>query len=122
MKAFEIDQPTKQALAEISATFGVKYEIVKEVWEYTIFSMMLGVAEKPDGRVRINVPFIGSIGIKNRGETVREDGKLEPDLEAFVALSDSFKRLWTKVSKGSFEELSEYQQKVFISKVVDNMN
>lgn len=117
---FIMDSQTKEMLQEISATFGVKSSIVESVWQYTIFTMLLKIADKEDGMTKLVIPYIGSIGIRNNG-SIMKDGKLMPDLESFVAVSDSFKEMFQKVRNGSFAELSEYIKTNYIDSVIESI-
>lgn len=120
-KLFNTDSDTKAMLQEISSAFGVKQDVVKHVWEFTVFSMLLRVAEKDEGLVRLTIPYIGSIGLKC-DDIEMKDNKAVPELQAFLSLSDNFKDLYQKVRNGFYGELSDYLQDNYIDKVIDNIN
>lgn|SRR5574344_267526 len=120
-KLFEQDEDTKKMLQEISATFGVKSEIVKECWEYTIFVMLLNIASNEKGIINLKVPYIGTIGLRNNGTMVDEKGEAVPDIESFISISDNFKKLFQKVQHGSYADLSNYLQHKYIEPIVDNI-
>jgi hypothetical protein len=118
---FKEDEDTKKMILEISSLFGVKSDIVRQVWQYTVFSIMLRVAESDDTKLtRIKLPYIGSIGIKTLGMVTTPKG-VEPELDVFVSLSDTFKNLFMKSQNGNYGELSNYVQKKFIEPVVENI-
>lgn len=121
MKSFDLDADTKQMLQEISATFGVKNEIVKEVWEFTLFTILLKIAGNPDKRQRINIPYLGHLLLRDEGIKQDEDGNAYHDISTLIALSDNFKNLYTKVCKGQFDELSEYLDENYIKPVLDEI-
>lgn len=109
-------------ILEISSLFGVKADIVRQVWQYTVFSMMLKVAEADETKLtRLVLPYIGTIGIKNNG-TIASSKGVEPDLDAFLSLSDTFKNLFSKSQDGNYGELSSYIQKKFLEPVISNIN
>lgn len=119
---FKTDQQTKDMLQEISATFGVKYSIVEEVWQYTVFSMLLRVADKENGLIRITLPYIGTLGLRDKGSVMSNNGSISSDIEAFASLSDSFKDMFQKVRNGSYGELSDYLKANYIDKTIDNID
>lgn len=119
---FKEDEDTKKMILEISSLFGVKADIVRQVWQYTIFSIMLRVAEADETKItRVKLPYIGSMGIKNLGMITTPKG-VEPDLDVFIAISDTFKNLFMKTQGGDYGELSNYVQKKFIEPLIENIN
>lgn len=119
---FKEDEDTKKMILEISSLFGVKADIVRQVWQYTIFSIMLRVAEADETKItRVKLPYIGSMGIKNLGMITTPKG-VEPDLDVFISLSDTFKNLFMKTQGGDYGELSNYVQKKFIEPLIENIN
>lgn len=119
---FKEDEDTKKMILEISSLFGVKADIVRQVWQYTIFSIMLRVAEADETKLtRVKLPYIGNMGIKNLGMITTPKG-VEPDLDVFISLSDTFKNLFMKTQGGDYGELSNYVQKKFIEPLMENIN
>jgi hypothetical protein len=121
MKTFEMDSDTKQMLQEISATFGVKNEIIKEVWEYTIFTILLKISEDPEKRQSINIPYLGHMLLEDNGIVQDENGNAYHDIEPLVALSENFKNLYMKVCRGRFDDLSEYLEENYIKPVLEEV-
>ena len=119
---FKEDEDTKKMILEILSLFGVKADIVRQVWQYTIFSIMLRVAEADETKLtRVKLPYIGNMGIKNLGMVTTPKG-VEPDLDVFISLSDTFKNLFMKTQGGDYGELSNYVQKKFIEPLMENIN
>jgi hypothetical protein len=119
---FKEDEDTKSMILEISSLFGVMADIVRQVWQYTVFSIMLRVAEADETKLtRVKIPYIGNMGIKNLGMITTPKG-VEPDLDVFISLSDTFKNLFLKSQGGDYGELSNYVQKKFIEPVIENLN
>lgn len=119
---FKEDEETKKMISEISSLFGVKTDIVRQVWQYTVFSIMLRVADTDETRLtRFTLPYIGNIGIKNNGILTTPKG-VEPDLDVFISLNDTFKNLYMKSKGGDYGELSNYVQKKFIEPLINNIN
>lgn len=121
MKNFDMDADTKQMLQEISATMGVKSEIVREVWEFTIFTILLKVAENPDKAQHINIPYFGHILLRNNGVIKDENGKETLDLDPLVAVSDNFKTLYTNAVQNQYNLLSEYLEDNYIKPVLNEI-
>lgn len=119
---FKMDDETKEILAEVSATFGVKNSIVVEVWQYTIFALLLHITENKAPLAKLKIPYIGSIGIRDNGSTVNSKGVSEPDIETFLCISDEFKELYGKVRNGNFSALSDYIKDVYLKNVLENIN
>lgn len=120
-KLFSLDSDSKETLQLISSAMGTKQDIVKSAWEYTVFSMLMKIADKDEGPIRLTIPYIGNICIINKG-TKTKDNKALPDLEAWLSLSDGFKELYQKCRNGFYGELSDYMDQNYIDKVIDNLN
>ena len=100
---------------------GVKNEIVREVWEFTIFTILLKIAENPDKRQSITIPYFGHVLLRDNGIKQDEDGTAYHDIEPLTALSENFKNLYIKTCKGQFAELSEYLEENYIKPVLDEI-
>lgn len=120
MTKFDLNAETKKIIQEISATFGVQQDIVKKVWEYTIFTLILNIGDNKLPFDKLEIPFIGHIDLKNNGFNM-ENGKIQPNIEAYISLSDSFKELYSKVKNNEFQELSEYVEKNYIKRIANNI-
>lgn len=119
---FKEDDATKQMLREISSLCGYKSDVVKTVWQYTIISIMLRVAEADETKLtRFNIPYIGNVCIKKNGTIATPNG-IEPDLEPWLFLSDTFKSLLTNCQGGNYGDLASFIQKDFIEPVLENIN
>ena len=121
MKTIDMDSDTKQMLQEISATMGVKNEIVREVWEFTIFTILLNIAEKPEGPQRINIPYFGHLLFRDKGLITNEKGEAEHDIDILVGMSENFKKLYLEACQGQYSALSEYLQENYIKPVLQEI-
>ena len=118
---FKEDEATKAMILEISSLMQVKADIVRNVWQFTVLSMMLRVAETDENKLtRLVLPYIGSIGIKNNGTIATTKG-MEQDLDVFMSLSENFKNMFNKCQGGNYADLSEYVQKKFLDPVINNI-
>jgi hypothetical protein len=122
MDAFELTPQSKDMIQQIAALCGATKEDVRKVWEYTIFTMMLQIADTNKPYDRLEIPFVGHLDFKLLGKEVDSNGKLQPEVETYVVPEDAFKRLYAKVKENGFGELSEYYQKNYIHKVVKNID
>ena len=116
---------SKIMLQRIAATLGIKEEIVREVWEFTLFTMLLDVAgdveKNPDGFQVIEIPYFGKIRLKDNGIITDENGEAYHDIQPLVAMSDTFKKLYSKVCKGQYSELSEFLEENYIKPVIQEI-
>lgn len=120
MQKFDLNADTKKIIQEIASTFGAQQDTVKKVWEYSLFTWILNWGDTSKPFDRIEIPFVGHIDLKQNGQ-IMTDGKLEPDVECWVSLSDEFKQLYSKVKNNEFQELSEYLEKNYIKKIAKNI-
>jgi hypothetical protein len=123
MKTMELDKDTKDMLTDISTLFGVKTEIVKEVWEYTLFVWFLKMSENPDKMSTITVPYLGHVGVKFNSESLNnETGKIETKVDTFLSPSDAFKQMYGNIYNQAPSELAEYIQNHMIKTVIENQS
>lgn len=121
MKLFEYDKDTKDIVLDISALFGVKSEVVKQVWEMTVLAMLLKTSDFEDCKsVRLKIPFIGSMFLRDKGSVI-ENGKCTPDIECFVSLDENFKQLFDRARYNDFDNLSDYVQDKYLSDIIDKI-
>ena len=92
MKLFEYDKDTKDIVLDISALFGVKSEVVKQVWEMTVLAMLLKTSDFEDSKnVRLKIPFIGNMLLRDKGSVI-ENGKLQtPTIQLSPEFQNSIK-------------------------------
>lgn len=111
MEKMILDKNSKELLEKVSALFGVKNEIVREVWEYTVFTWLLSMSDENKKLKQLTVPFLGNIGLKFKDSTIdNSTGKIECECDAFIALSDSFKDMVKGIENNHSKELAEYLQ------------
>lgn len=119
---FREDEDTRGMLSEISSLFGVKVDIVRQVWQFTVFTMLLKIASADESKLtRFTIPYIGSMGLKYNGTIATSKG-VEPDLDVFVSLSDAFKNALSKAQNGNYAELSNYIQTKYIEPILDSIS
>jgi hypothetical protein len=115
-KLFTISSDEKQLLQKISSLCGVKQEIIKEIWQFTLFSSFLEILENKDKNYNIiSIPFLGKILIKPDKEKLGE-------LENFFILNEDTKSIIKKIKHGYETELIQYFQDNFINRVLENID
>jgi hypothetical protein len=115
-KLFTISSDEKQLLQKISSLCGVKQEIIKEIWQFTLFSSFLEILENKDKNYNIiSIPFLGKILIK-------PDKEKPGELENFFILNEDTKSIIKKIKNGYETELIQYFQDNFINRVLENID
>jgi hypothetical protein len=112
---FELNADTKKLLSDIASLFGVKVEIVKDIWEYTIFTYLLTMLENPSKTNTIQIPFLGRAFL--RVESTNED---DNSVTSFLSLNDEFKQVYKDIKEGKHTELADYIRRKYIDKVLDD--
>lgn len=90
---FKLDNDTKAMITEISALGGYARNIVKEVLEYLCLSWIIKIADNPDDYAVLPIPYLGNVGVKYDKDRYLPTGEVTTDVDAYVELSESFKKL-----------------------------
>jgi agmatine/peptidylarginine deiminase len=115
-KLFTISADEKQLLQKISSLCGIKQEIIKEIWQFTLFTSFIDILENKDKSYNIiQIPFLGKILIK-------PDKEKPGEYENFFILNEDTKNIVKKIKSGSETELIKYFQDNFINKVLNNID
>jgi hypothetical protein len=117
---FNVDPDTKKVLNDVATLFGVKTDIVRDVWEYTVFSMVLNLLDSEHKTRHVTLPFIGRLALRYEGQEMK-DGLLDDDVKGFVLLSQSFKELVSDVFTGDKTVLADYIKKKHLDRVIDDV-
>lgn len=105
MEKITLNKDTKDLLEEISSLFGVKTDIIKDVWEYTLIVWLLKYADSDTSLKRIFIPYLGTVGLRFKGEKLSNNDKIEADFDSFIALDSNFKDLLKSVQNNKSDEL-----------------
>lgn len=103
MEKIALNKDTKELLDKISSLFGIKTDVIKDVWEYTLIVWLLEYANSNASLKRVPVPYLGTIGLRFNGERLSNDDKIEADIDSFIALDSNFKDLLKSVQNNSSE-------------------
>jgi len=107
-KILELDKDQKDFLQKVSSYCGLDRASTQTVWEYTIFTMLMEIAENPDQPYNIlQIPYLGKILFKESKEHPGE-------YDTFLALNDNIKELAKKAKKGNLQDLITYFSDKFI--------
>lgn len=90
---FKLDEDTKNTILEVSALSGISQNIVKEVYEYLLIGWAVKLAENSGKYASLNIPYMGTVGVKFKEDRIDVNGNLVTDVDAFIDLSDPFKKL-----------------------------
>jgi hypothetical protein len=118
---FILDDQTRDIIKQTSTLFGVKSEIIKEVFEYLAFTWMLQIAKKPEGLVQLVLPYLGKIGIKFGEESLNNQGELEPDMKVFTVINDTFKEMIKSLRDRDLTQINEYFKVNYIDKLASTI-
>ena len=109
-----MDSEQKELIQKISALCGIKQDIIKQVWQFTIFSILLQLLEEKNKDFNVlQIPFFGKILMK-------PDEEKKGEFESFLALNSNFKDIIKSVKSGNETGLIAFFQENFINKVLDN--
>jgi hypothetical protein len=84
---------TKSLIEEISAISGFSKEIIREVWEFTLFKWVEKITTNPKKLNTLVVPFLGKVGIRYEHDSIKEDGTLNTEVTSVISLDSTFKKL-----------------------------
>lgn len=111
MTSLKLDEDTKRTILEISALSGYTQNVVKEVLEYLAYSWAVKLADKPEGYVPLNVPYMGVVNVKYRKDTITSAGELETEVDVLTGLSPSFRKMVGDIHDEGYLELVPLMQK-----------
>lgn len=115
-----MDSRTKELLNDIASAFGVKPDIVRTVWEFTIFTWLLKYKDSEAKVVSLPIPYLGSIGIKYKNDVIDDKNNITADFDCFISVNEEFKDLIHKVMNDDYSELSQYVKNAYIDKLIED--
>lgn len=115
MKLFENDKEQRDLLNKIASLCGIKRTSVQQVWEYTIYCLLISVMENRDATYNVlPIPYLGKILFK-------ESKEHQGEFDTFLMIYDSVKEELKKVKKGDMKDLINYFDKNFIEKTIQDI-
>ena len=102
-------------ITKISSLCGIRQDTIKEIWQYTIFTMLLDIMEKKDaGHHTAVIPFLGKFLIKPSTE--------DPSgIDSFFIMNPELKDNIRKIRAGMETGLVSFFEENFVNKMVENI-
>lgn len=119
MKELPMTKKTKELLQEVSALFGVRSDIVKQIWDYTIITLFLKMTENPEGEHILQLPMIGELIVKYKNSVYVKNGTIT-EVESNLRLDEEFKNLIGDVYFQGNSPIIEFVQDNLIKNTIEN--
>jgi hypothetical protein len=122
MKTFELDDETKELIEYTSNLMGVDKSIIKEVYQYMLFTWFLKLSQSDKKVTSVQVPYLGKIGLRYGQETLSKDSdSIEPQVDAYVILNEEFKKMLYDIHNNKNSEIAEFIQQKHIDHLIDSV-
>ena len=118
----KLDEETRHTIEEISALSGIQRDVIREVWEFTFIRWVEQITREPTKLNNLQVPFLGTIGVRYVEDQLGMDGSIETTVDSFVSLSQFFKKVIGEVydgKTGAIHELLEIKIDNAISNIIE---
>jgi hypothetical protein len=113
----QLDPATKQMIARLNGLTGINPQLIRDVWEATFIDWIMTLTENPDKLQTICVPFLGSVGIRYKGDIIdTSSGKLKTEVDAFLSLTEPFKDNIGDIHDGKRTPVSEFIETHLLSR------
>ena len=119
----KLDEETRHTIEEISALSGIQRDVIREVWEFTLIRWIEQITRDPTKLNSLQVPFLGTIGVRYVDDQLGENGDIETTVDAYASLSPFFKKVIGEVYDGKqnvITELLELKIDNAISNIIDS--
>jgi len=93
MSYWKFTDEEKLFIDEISALSGIQKEVIREVLEFIFIRCAEKIAQNPQRMNVIQIPHLGTIGIRYEKDVLLEDGSVDTELNTFFSPSQQLKRL-----------------------------
>ena len=100
-----MSEDTKNMVTEVGALSGISQIIVKEIFEYMLVDFAVKIAEHPDELVTLDIPYIGQLKVKYKGDRALSSGELDTEVETYIELAQSFKNLIGDIHDEGYTDL-----------------
>lgn len=122
---FELDEDTKDLIQKTSTLLGVDASIIKEVYQYMLFSWFLKLAENNNRVNTISIPYLGHLGLRFNDEDIMtsSDSGIDviPEVDAFIVLNDSFKKMLGEVRNNKNDMIANLIKTNIRSKIIEDI-
>lgn len=116
----KLDEETRHTIEEISALSGIQRDVIREVWEFTFIRWVEQITREPTKLNNLQVPFLGTIGVRYVEDQLGMDGSIETTVDSFVSLSSFFKKVIGEVYDGKQNIITELLE-VKIDNAISNI-
>lgn len=109
----KLNDETKNLIMEVSALSGIPQNVVKEVLEYMLISWAIKISDSndTDNFAELTIPYVGEVNVKYSGDQITPEGDLSTNVDCFINLSDSFRKLVGDLHDEARTELVDMLQK-----------
>lgn len=103
----KVDEDTKHTIEEISALSGIQRDVIREVWEFTLIRWIEQITKDPSKLNILQIPFLGSVGVKYIEDRLASDGSIETTVDSYVCLSPFLKKIIGEIYDGKHNVITE---------------
>ena len=121
MKEFFESKNTKDLMQDVCNLFGVKQSIVKQIWDYTLFSWFMKLSSQEGPVRKIEIPYIGTLSVSVKDEEEDANGNLITNTESSIELNPEFSKMLGQIDAEAETELSEFIEEQYIKPVTENV-
>lgn len=116
----DLDKDTKDFLMKVSALSSIKADVIKQVWEFTVASWYLQLADNPEKMTSINIPYFGKIGIRFKNEKLKDDGNIQSEIDAWAVPSDNFSNMVGDIYNQARAPIVDFIQNELLKNTITN--
>ncbi len=116
--AFTLDETSKKVLKKVASKLNLQFEIVKTIFEYTMFTTAIELMGNSKKLKSVCIPYFCKLGIRPK-ENCEEGSNDTHDI--FFSPSDNLKNLLRDLSKEDYSSLENFLDKK-IKKEIDSLN
>lgn len=108
-------------MQDVCSLFGVKQSIVKQIWDYTLFSWFMKLSGQEGPVRKIEIPYIGTLSVSVKDEEEDANGNLITNTESSIELNPEFSKMLGQIDAEAETELSEFIEEQYIKPVTENV-
>lgn len=121
MKELPYTKDTKELLQDVSSQFGLRVDVIKQVWEATLVTLFLKMAENPEAEHELQIPFIGKLKVKYKNSCSTGNSGYFTIVDSEIFLDEEFKNIVGDVYYQGNTPLIDYIQNTLIKNTLENI-
>ena len=121
MKELPYTKDTKELLQDVSSQFGLRVDVIKQVWEATLVTLFLKMAENPEAEHELRIPFIGKLKVKYKNSCATGNSGYFTIVDSEIFLDEEFKNIVGDVYYQGNTPLIDYIQNTLIKNTLENI-